>query len=94
MQGLLNQVSETAYAAGVSMDDLLFVVRRQYLITVLKANDLNQCRTARALGMHRNTVSRNMADLKIRLAPLRDELLVKKAAASVKPSAAAVSNAG
>jgi DNA-binding NtrC family response regulator len=39
--------------------------RRQWIITELQAHRWNQCATARSLGWHRNTLTRNMAQLGI-----------------------------
>lgn len=93
MQSLLLQVSEASARSGISWADFNFVMRRQYLITMLKENKLNKVRTARELGIHRNTVARLIAELGIRMEHLREVELNKKPAASEKPSAAAA-NAG
>jgi Fis family transcriptional regulator len=39
---------------------------------VLQENKGNQCRTARELGMHRNTLSRTISELKIDARQLRE----------------------
>ncbi len=42
-----------------------------FIVTVLEENRGNQCKSARQLGMHRNTLSRTMQELKIDVRPLR-----------------------
>lgn len=44
--------------------------KRQYLIDALLRNDVNICATARELGMHRNSLARNAADLGINILEL------------------------
>lgn len=46
--------------------------KKRFILTVLQENKGNQCRAARELGMHRNTLSRTIAELKIDVRPLRD----------------------
>jgi Fis family transcriptional regulator len=46
--------------------------KKRFILTVLEDNRGNQCRAARELGMHRNTLSRTLAELAIDLKPLRD----------------------
>ena len=46
--------------------------KKRFILTVLEENKGNQCRAARALKMHRNTLSRTIAELKIDVRPLRD----------------------
>ena len=46
--------------------------KKRFILTVLEENKGNQCRAARELGMHRNTLSRTLAELKIDVRLLRD----------------------
>jgi DNA-binding NtrC family response regulator len=45
---------------------------KRFIIHVLKANKGNQCRAARELGLHRNTLSRNLALLRVDAREFRD----------------------
>jgi DNA-binding NtrC family response regulator len=45
--------------------------KKRFIITVLEENRGNQCKAARQLGMHRNTLSRTMQELKIEVRALR-----------------------
>ena len=46
--------------------------KKRFILAVLEENKGNQCRAARELGMHRNTLSRTIAELKIDVRQLRD----------------------
>ena len=46
--------------------------KKKFILTVLQENNGNQCRAARELGMHRNTLSRTLDELKIDVRQLRD----------------------
>ncbi|HLV86529.1 MAG TPA: helix-turn-helix domain-containing protein [Candidatus Sulfotelmatobacter sp.] len=69
--------SNILYAEGVRE------FKKRFILTVLAENKGNQCRAARELGMHRNTLSRTITELKIDVRPLRDG--VKKAPRSARP---------
>ena len=59
------------HSSGVRYDDAVREFKRQYLREVLAANRCNQCKAAEELGMHRNTLSRTMAELGLNLAEVR-----------------------
>ena len=46
--------------------------KKRFILTVLQKTKGNQCRAARELGMHRNTLSRTLTELKIDVRQLRD----------------------
>ncbi len=46
--------------------------KKRFILAVLEENKGNQCRAARELGMHRNTLSRTLAELEIDLKPIRE----------------------
>lgn len=69
-QTQLCTLEENAHRVGLSYDFLLMAAKRQFIIGALQRNKWNQCRAARDLHMHRNTLSRTMAELKI-IAPER-----------------------
>ncbi|HWW13188.1 MAG TPA: helix-turn-helix domain-containing protein [Candidatus Dormibacteraeota bacterium] len=46
--------------------------KKRFILAVLEENKGNQCRAARELGMHRNTLSRTIDELKIDVRQLRD----------------------
>jgi DNA-binding NtrC family response regulator len=59
--------------------------KKRFILAVLQENKGNQCRAARELGMHRNTLNRTLTELKIDLRPLRDG--IKRPSRSARPSA-------
>jgi DNA-binding NtrC family response regulator len=69
--------SNILYAEGVRE------FKKRFILTVLQENRGNQCRAARELGMHRNTLSRTIAELKIDVRQLRDG--VKRPPRSARP---------
>ena len=59
------------HSSGIRYDDAVREFKKQYLREVLIANRGNQCKAAEELGVHRNTLSRAMADLELDLAEVR-----------------------
>lgn len=88
MQLLLEKLALAASLTQMPLFDFERSVKRQYLVTVLIENKFNQCRAAKVLGVHRNTVCRLLHELDIDLRVLIVEH-AKKPAASEKPSAVA-----
>jgi len=62
------------HSSGLRYDDAVREFKKQYLREVLVAHRGNQCKAAEELGMHRNTLSRTMADLGLSLAEVRSDL--------------------
>lgn len=62
------------HADGVSYDDAVREFKRRYLLQVLVSNRGNQCKSAEQLGMHRNTLSRTLAELEMDTAQIRNGL--------------------
>jgi len=67
----LDSLVTQMHSSGVRYDDAVREFKRQYLREVLAANRGNQCKAAEELGMHRNTLSRTMAELGLNLAEVR-----------------------
>jgi len=59
------------HSSGMSYDDAVREFKKQYLREVLVAHRGNQCKAAEELCMHRNTLSRAMAELGLELAEVR-----------------------
>lgn len=51
------------HSAGISYADAVRQFKRRYILEVLAHHKGNQCRAAEELGMHRNTLSRTLAEL-------------------------------
>ena len=59
------------HSSGIRYEDAVREFKRHYLREVLVANRGNQSKAAEELGMHRNTLSRTMAELGLDLAEVR-----------------------
>lgn len=67
----LDSLVTQMHSSGIRYDDAVREFKRQYLREVLVANRGNQCKAAEELGIHRNTLSRTMAELGLSLAEVR-----------------------
>jgi Fis family transcriptional regulator len=76
------------HSSGMRYDDAVREFKKQYLREVLVAHRGNQCKAAEELGMHRNTLSRAMAELGLDLAEVRAGL--KRPPRSERPVLSAV----
>jgi Fis family transcriptional regulator len=61
-------------ADGVSYEEAVREFKRRYLLQVLANHRGNQCKSAEELGMHRNTLSRTLAELQLDRAEIRSGL--------------------
>jgi Fis family transcriptional regulator, factor for inversion stimulation protein len=59
------------HSSGTRYEDAVREFKKTYLREVLLAHRGNQCKAADELGMHRNTLSRTMADLGLSLQEVR-----------------------
>jgi Fis family transcriptional regulator len=73
------------YKSNILYSEAVREFKKKFILTVLQENKGNQCRAARELGMHRNTLSRTIFELKIDVRPLRDG--AKRPPRSVRPFA-------
>ena len=71
MRRELDSLVTQMHSSGIRYEDAVREFKRQYLREVLVANRGNQCKAAEELGMHRNTLSRTMAELGLSLAEVR-----------------------
>jgi len=60
------------YHSNILYSEAVREFKRCFIATVLEENKVNQCRAARKLGMHRNTLSRTIDELKIDVREFRD----------------------
>jgi Fis family transcriptional regulator, factor for inversion stimulation protein len=60
------------HSAGVSYTDAVRQFKRRYILEVLAHHKGNQCKAAEELGMHRNTLSRTLAELDMNTAQIRN----------------------
>lgn len=71
MRRELDSLVTQMHSSGIPYEDAVREFKRQYLREVLVAHKGNQCKAAEELGMHRNTLSRCMAELGLELAEVR-----------------------
>jgi Fis family transcriptional regulator len=67
----LDSLVTQMHSSGIGYDEAVREFKKQYLREVLMAHRGNQCKAADELGMHRNTLSRAMAELGLDLAEVR-----------------------
>jgi len=60
------------YKSNILYSEAVREFKKRFILTVLQENKGNQCRAARELNMHRNTLSRTISELKIDVRQLRD----------------------
>jgi Fis family transcriptional regulator len=59
------------YKSNILYSEAVREFKKRFILTVLQENKGNQCQAARQLGMHRNTLSRTITELKIDVRQLR-----------------------
>jgi len=60
------------FKSGILYSEAVREFKKRFILTVLQESQGNQCKAARQLGMHRNTLSRTIAELKVDVRSLRD----------------------
>ena len=60
------------YKSGIFYSEAVREFKKRFILTVLEENNGNQCKAARQLGMHRNTLSRTITELKLDVKSLRN----------------------
>ena len=68
LHGLVTQM----HSAGIPYAEALRQFKRRYILEVLAHHKGNQCKAAEELGMHRNTLSRTLAELDMDTAQIRN----------------------
>ena len=58
--------------SGILYSEAVREFKKRFIVTVLEEHNGNQCKAARELGMHRNTLSRTLSELKVDLRALRN----------------------
>lgn len=59
------------HSAGVTYSEAVRQFKKRYILEVLAQHRGNQCKAAEELGMHRNTLSRTLAELDMDTAQIR-----------------------
>jgi DNA-binding NtrC family response regulator len=67
LEALVAQMCES----GILYSEAVREFRKRFILTVLERNNGNQCKAARQLGMHRNTLSRTITELELDVRAVR-----------------------
>jgi DNA-binding NtrC family response regulator len=67
----LEALIQQMHKSGILYSEAVREFKKRFIITVLEEHGGNQCKAARELGMHRNTLSRTLNELKVDLRSLR-----------------------
>lgn len=62
------------HAGGITYAEAVREFKKRFLMEVLAHHKGNQCKAAKELGMHRNTLSRTMAELDLNPSQIRVSL--------------------
>jgi Fis family transcriptional regulator, factor for inversion stimulation protein len=81
----LEALIQQMYKSNILYAEAVREFKKRFIVHVLEENNGNQCRAARQLGMHRNTLSRTLTELKIDVRQLRDG--AKRPVRSARPAA-------
>src|ERR1700729_4377446 len=68
LDGLITQM----HSAGIPYTEAVRQFKKRYILEVLAHHKGNQCKAADELGMHRNTLSRTLAELDMDTAQIRN----------------------
>ncbi|HYE24949.1 MAG TPA: helix-turn-helix domain-containing protein [Clostridia bacterium] len=72
MKDQLEALISQMYKSGILYSEAVREFKKRFIVTVLEENNGNQCKAARQLGMHRNTLSRTIAELKVDVRAVRN----------------------
>jgi hypothetical protein len=62
------------HSSGIPYSDAVRQFKKRYILEVLAHHKGNQCKAADELGMHRNTLSRTLAELDLDTTQIRSQL--------------------
>ncbi len=74
MKRELDSLVTQMHAGGITYDEAVREFKKRFILEVLAHHRGNQCKAARELGMHRNTLSRTIAELDLDPAKIRSGL--------------------
>ena len=83
MKRELDNLVTQMHAGGITYAEAVREFKRRFLMEVLAHHRGNQCKAAKELGMHRNTLSRTIVDLHIDPSQIRRGL--KRPSRSERP---------
>lgn len=65
LNGRLHQIVDELVHQGLTLEQARQEFERQFIVASLRSNDWNFCRSARSLGVHRNTLRNKVSHLGI-----------------------------
>ena len=71
MKDQLEALVSQMFKSGILYSEAVREFKKRFIVTVLEENNGNQCKAARQLGMHRNTLSRTITELKVDVKAVR-----------------------
>ena len=71
MKRELDALVTQMHSAGITYTDAVRQFKKRFILEVLAHHKGNQCKAATELGMHRNTLSRTLAELHMDTAQIR-----------------------
>lgn len=83
MKDQLEALIQQMYKSGILYSEAVREFKKRFILAVLQENQGNQCRAARELAMHRNTLSRTIAELRLDMRAVRD--LARRPPRSARP---------
>ena len=90
MKRELDHLVYQMHAAGLPYVDAVREFKKRFITEVLARHRGNQCKAAEELGMHRNTLSRTLAELDLNTAQIKRGL--RRPPRSVRPALQIVAN--
>ena len=66
MKDQLEALIMQMYKSGILYSEAVREFKKRFLVTVLEENHGNQCKAAREMGMHRNTLTRKIEQYRIK----------------------------
>jgi len=75
LNGQLTEIVDELVHQGVTLEQARQEFERQFIMASLRTNDWNFCRSARSLGVHRNTLRNKVSHLGIPAAEGRSRSL-------------------
>lgn len=83
MKRELDSLVTQMHSGGITYEEAVREFKKRFLVEVLAHHRGNQCKAAKELGMHRNTLSRTIAELNIDPSQIRRAL--KRPSRSERP---------
>lgn len=74
MKRELDNLVTQMHAGGITYDEAVREFKRRFILEVLSCHRGNQCKAAKELGVHRNTLSRILTELDIDPTQVRNGL--------------------